>query len=95
MNRITPCLRTRNLITAHQFGFREKHGTIEQVKNNMRKTEILLRNIQNKSNISPKLLICISKDTTIIHTYVYIFQYVYNIQLDSLSNTIIVFLFPH
>jgi len=31
MTRITTYLMTRNLIPAHQFGFREKHGTIKQV----------------------------------------------------------------
>ncbi|KAH8349319.1 hypothetical protein KR084_003987, partial [Drosophila pseudotakahashii] len=31
LTRITPYLREQNLIPAHQFGFRESHGTIEQV----------------------------------------------------------------
>jgi len=31
LTRITPYLRTHNVIPAHQFGFRERHGTIEQV----------------------------------------------------------------
>ena len=31
IKRINPIIETRNLIPAHQFGFREKHGTIDQV----------------------------------------------------------------
>ncbi|KAH8360927.1 hypothetical protein KR084_008897, partial [Drosophila pseudotakahashii] len=30
LTRMTPYLREQNLIPAHQFGFRESHGTIEQ-----------------------------------------------------------------
>lgn len=93
MTRITPYLRTSNLIAAH----REKHGTIEQVNRITSEYELLsitngniVQHCSKWKQYFPKITnnyAYMSKDTIIIQTYIYTFHkwILYLIQLLSSS----------
>ena len=51
IKRINPIIETRNLIPAHQFGFREKHGTIDH-----RITNIIEKALEKKRVCSTAFL---------------------------------------